>query len=102
MTLPIDISMDHRRRRNRFIKGGVNLLGGELRYLVPIANIERHSSGLAFTMSAHKVLQPVLPSPNRRDLGACLDQTISHRFSNAGRGSNQKEMLVWESHGCYG
>jgi hypothetical protein len=76
------------------------LLSSELWYLLQIANIESDTAGLALAVSSYKIVQPILSSPNYCDLDASLNQTISHRLSNAGRASDQHDMLVGESHDC--
>lgn len=63
-------------------ESGINLLSRELRDLLPLTNVKRDSSGLAFTMSTRELLQPILPSSNHCGLDTCLNQAISHRFSN--------------------
>jgi hypothetical protein len=64
------------------------LLSSELWDLVQIANVESDSAGLVLAVSSHEIIQPILSSPNYCDLDAGLNQTISHRLSNAGRASD--------------
>ena len=69
-------------------ESGINLLSRKLRDLLPLTDVKRDSSGLAFTVSTRKLLQSILPSSNHCDLSTCLNQAISHRSSNTGGGSD--------------
>lgn len=66
----------------------MDLLSNELRYLIQLADVEWHTTGLVLAVGFHEVVYPILSSANDRYLCSGLDQAISHRLPNAGSTSN--------------
>ena len=63
-----------------------------------MADVELHSAGLVFAMSADQIVESVLPAADGDDFGAFLNEAVGHGSAYAGRCTNHENVLVLERH----
>lgn len=76
----------------------LNPLCNKCVYTVVLGGVDSDTSGFARTMLAYELVNSILPPSTNVDPGALGYQILSHSGTDARRGTDDQDRLVWERH----
>ena len=80
------------------MEGKCNSLAHELVHVLLVSNVESHSAGLIFPMSANELVESVLSAADCNDLRAFSDEAVGNSSAYAGRRADHENVSILERH----
>lgn len=75
-------------------------LKSNLAYRIKLENINRYSCGLVGTVFGDELVEVLLSSSRSNDEDAVLNEFFCKSSTNARSGSDEKNFVIGQSHGC--